>query len=181
MTGKDIRKWMLTSVEMENRNMDKIIKSNRYQKIMNNERWFLRLITQDDLELLRNWKNAHRNRFFYKDLISKDEQKKWFEKYQQREDDYMFILEEVNGNCVGCLGYRIVNGKIDLYNIIRGRDSQEDATMRDAMLLLVEYLKNIEKKEITCLVLKDNPAFGWYKKCGFMLKEEQEDAFLITI
>jgi hypothetical protein len=87
------------------------------------------------------------------------------------------ISSQVDGtHTIGCLGFRVENETaIDLYNIIRGESSIGDATMKDAMLLLLNYIhKQYPDKKIKCDVIKTNPAVTWYKKCGFDIWAEKE-------
>lgn len=142
----------------------------------------LRSISDADQENLRTWKNRHRTSFFYQEIITPEQQKEWFQKYLGRQQDYMFIVEEVMGKSaveerrpIGCLAFRQEDDDtIDLYNIIRGQESIH-VTMKDAMHLMLNYIKaNFANKRIKCDVLKDNPAVWWYRKCGFAIWEEKE-------
>ena len=73
-------------------------------------------------------------------------------------------------------GIRIIDeNTIDLYNIIRGDSGTGNVLMRDAMHVMLAYIKErFTDKEIKCDVLKDNPAVLWYQKCGFAILEEKE-------
>ena len=149
---------------------------------MDNPEITLRSISDADQDNLRTWKNKHRTSFFYQETISSEQQKEWFQKYLGRQDDYMFIVEEVMGKNakkqrrpIGCMAFRQEDDDtIDLYNIIRGQESVH-VTMKDAIHLMLNYIKaNFPNKRIKCDVLKDNPAVLWYKKCGFAIWEEKE-------
>ena len=77
----------------------------------------LRSIAEIDCENLRVWKNENRQAFFYKQEISYQDQRRWYKDYLTRPDDYMFVV--VPGSDVGCMGFRFLEGKIDVYNVIR--------------------------------------------------------------
>lgn len=143
----------------------------------------LREITIADMENLRRWKNDNRKSFFYQEEISSEQQKKWFEAYCARPDDYMFIVEENVGtgtesylHAIGCMGFRVEDERtIDLYNIIRGEGSRTRATMQNAMQMMLRYIANtFPALQIKCDVLKNNPAVEWYQKCGLAIWEERE-------
>lgn len=143
----------------------------------------LREITIADMENLRRWKNDNRRSFFYQEEISSEQQKKWFEAYCTRPDDYMFIVEENVGtgseshlHAIGCMGFRMEDERtIDLYNIIRGERSMTHATMQNAMQMMLRYIANtFPALQIQCDVLKNNPAVEWYQKCGLAIWEERE-------
>lgn len=128
-----------------------------------------------DQERLRNWKNNHRRSFFYQEVIQPEQQIKWFQGYQSRGDDYMFMVEEED--CpIGCMAFRAEDeNTVDLYNIIRGETSSGKVFMKDAMHLMLAYIKEkFPGRTIKCDVLKDNPAVFWYQKCGFAILEERE-------
>ncbi|MCI9142175.1 MAG: GNAT family N-acetyltransferase [Lachnospiraceae bacterium] len=128
-----------------------------------------------DQEKLRIWKNNHRSSFFYQENIQPDQQLKWFQGYLNRADDYMFMVEE-DGYRIGCMAFRAEDEDIiDLYNIIRGEAGEGKVTMRDAMCVMLAYIKTaFPERRIKCDVLKDNPAVKWYQKCGFSILEEKE-------
>lgn len=158
---------------------------NRKIQILSDENRSIRLRVSaiGDQENLRIWKNSHRTSFFYQEIIQPDQQLKWFEKYQNRPDDYMFMVEELcqeEGEdgfySIGCMAFRIEDeNTIDLYNIIRGEKSKGKASMKDAMHMMLTYIwKMFPDKRIKCDVLKENPAVNWYQKCGFAIWEEKE-------
>lgn len=158
---------------------------NRKIQIWSEENKRIRLRTSEieDQENLRTWKNGHRTSFFYQEIIQPEQQLKWFEGYQSRPDDYMFMVEEMlqeNGkttcNPIGCMAFRIEDDDtIDLYNIIRGTESMGKVSMKDAMYMMLTYIhQQFPDKKIKCDVLKDNPAVLWYQKCGFAIWEEKE-------
>lgn len=137
----------------------------------------LRLVSasDDDRENLRIWKNSHRTSFFYQEIIQPEQQLKWFERYQSRADDYMFMVEE-DGHPIGCMAFRVEDEEaVDLYNIIRGEDGGRKISMRNAMHVMLTYIRGkFPDRQIKCDVLKDNPAVKWYQKCGFAILEEKE-------
>lgn len=138
----------------------------------------LRNAEQKDIELLRIWKNRNKRSFFYQQEITAEQQGNWFLVYQKRENDYIFIVEErvdEEYNPIGCLGFRVQEDAIDLYNIIRGRESKSGVSMHLAMDIMLNYIiQKYAQLPIKCDVLKDNPAVGWYQKCGFDILREIE-------
>lgn len=145
----------------------------------------LRSITDDDVEELRIWKNKNKDSFFYKKEISPCEQSVWFQNYLQRDEDWILVAETMGMNGewkkFGCLGYRVMEEMIDLYNIIRGNQTTQKSSMRDMMLLLTSFLNYRYSMKIKCDVLVDNPAVEWYNKCGFFIYEKQEDYYVMML
>lgn len=141
----------------------------------------LRTVAASDCENLRNWKNAHRHAFFYQKLISPGEQMGWFRAYRERPDDHMFIVEAPSD--VGCMGFRLLEEKIDVYNVIRGvAGSSRKGEMRDALRLMCAYaLSRYGGREIGCKVLTDNPAVAWYERCGFVRRARQETYYEMVL
>lgn len=155
-----------------------IIKNEQYDDLR------LRSITLSDLENLRQWKNTHRKSFFYQEIITEDQQKQWFEGFKTRDHDYMLVADNYTKGeyiPVGCMGFRIENDKVDVYNIMRGASSASDAsfTMKDAFTLMNAYILSLGYDKITCMVLKTNPALQWYYKCGFEILEEKDNYMLL--
>ena len=132
----------------------------------------LRTITASDCETLRVWKNANREAFFHKEIITPKEQKAWFSGYLIRPDDLMFIVD--TGVDVGCMGIRLDSGAVDVYNVIRGDKSGRRGLMREAMLLMCAFARSHYEGRIGCRVLSQNPAVAWYEQCGFAMLRERE-------
>ncbi len=129
----------------------------------------LRSITIDDLEYLRNWKNQNRRAFFFQKIISAEDQLRWYKAYLKRLDDYMFVV--YNPSAIGCMGFRLSGGIVDVYNVIRGVPNLgRKGIMRDAMLLMCSYATYKYQCKIECKVIADNPAVVWYEKTGFIKK-----------
>jgi RimJ/RimL family protein N-acetyltransferase len=72
----------------------------------------LRLLRQEDLPLTLHWRNLDHIRrwFFHSDLITPNQHARWFEQYCERDDDFLFVIEDVQA------GYKPV-GQVALYHI----------------------------------------------------------------
>jgi RimJ/RimL family protein N-acetyltransferase len=57
----------------------------------------LRLLQEADLPLTLGWRNDDENRrwFFSSDPIAPDQHRRWFERYRDRDDDFVFVIEEL--------------------------------------------------------------------------------------
>lgn len=136
----------------------------------------IRLINEDDLPQLRQWKNAHKEAFFYKDEISEEQQIEWFREYQTRPDDHMFMVLSGDGCPIGCIGVRLVEGSWDVYNVILGvPEKRENGLMSLSLKDIVRFATNRSKSRVTTKVLKDNPAIDWYIWNGFEFEFEHID------
>lgn len=134
----------------------------------------LRSIEAADLSNLRIWKNENRKSFFYQEIITPEQQNIWFQNYCKRLHDYIFVIEGNTQGPIGCMGFRLKDDKVDLYNIIRGVKKSGNIFVHNAMYTMLAYIINTYDEPIKCDVLKDNPAVEWYKKCGFAIWEEKE-------
>jgi len=127
----------------------------------------LRLINENDIENLRVWKNSHKDSFFCKDDITQEQQQKWYKEYAQRNqegNDFMYIVM-YEGEDVGCIGYRLIDDYIDIYNVILGKKEYEGKKIiSTASKTLWESLKAYNK-DITVMVLTSNTkTINWYLK-----------------
>ena len=138
--------------------------------------FYLQEISIDDIENLRLWKNKHKNSFFHKKDITREEQEYWFNSvYSNNNDDIMFVVV-LDGKKIGCMGYRFRDNNIDVYNIMRGVDStSESFKMSHAFQLMLKYLRSKYNEVISCVVLNQNPAFNWYLKNGFVKVSDSGD------
>jgi RimJ/RimL family protein N-acetyltransferase len=143
----------------------------------------LRLLEERDLPLTLFWRNqAHIRKWFLNSLIITPEQHSaWFRLYQERDDDFTFVIEET------CVCNRPV-GQIAIYDIdwTRGRgqfgrlmigDSEavQCGIAREAAALLVDAcFRRWGLRELYLDVYHDNaPACAIYSRCGFSVIEQR--------
>jgi hypothetical protein len=145
----------------------------------------LRLATRDDREALRIWKNEHKQSYFHRADISPEQQAAWFEGYLARPDDHVYMIDEELGSSwksVGVVAARFLSDEntVDLYNIMRGfRTSADRTNMGAALRTLCCAVARAYSQPITCKVLSDNPALGWYARLGFIQVEDRGDHKLL--
>jgi dTDP-4-amino-4,6-dideoxygalactose transaminase/ribosomal protein S18 acetylase RimI-like enzyme len=144
----------------------------------------LRLAGAGDSELLRTWKNRHKASFFHQQDITPEQQAKWFEGYLQRPDDFQYVVEEEaefqSWAPIGIVAGRLLDGTVDLYNIMRGRESTLGlGKIGEALTLMCQAIQDRYREPITCKVLADNPARGWYEQLGFAVAETHEGYHLL--
>ena len=124
-------------------------------------------IQESDCENLRRWKNAHRAAFFYQGIITPDQQLDWFRKYHDRADDFMFIVF-AQDHAIGCMGFRMIDGRADIYNVILGEaEYGGKGWMSQAIQLLCSFIYTEFSHLIVAQVITHNPALTWYRKNGF--------------
>lgn len=127
----------------------------------------LRTIFSSDCERMRIWKNEHRLSFFFQELISPQMQAAWYVDYLNRADDYLFVVQHDNFT-IGCMGFRLIDKKVDIYNVILGDpDYGGKGYMGKALQLMCSYIMSSYTHSIGLKVLKSNPALNWYLKNGF--------------
>ena len=137
----------------------------------------LRAINEHDLEYLRQWKNEQREFFFHKDIITPEQQRAWFAKFQVRNHDYMFIVD-LNCKAIGCMGIRMLDEAWDIYNVILGSlEYGNKGYMGKAFQTMLTFAQSVKKCPITLQVLKSNPAVVWYTKNGFVAIAEHADHY----
>jgi RimJ/RimL family protein N-acetyltransferase len=127
----------------------------------------LRAIIAADLENLREWKNAHRFAFFYQAMITPEQQGKWFQDYLERATDYMFVVQR-GSEPIGSMGFRLLDQRADIYNVIRGRRERGGkGLMSQALRLLCSFIAADFTRDIGAQVLLSNPARAWYRRNAF--------------
>jgi diamine N-acetyltransferase len=142
------------------------------------DRIFLRPLTFEDLPMTLAWRNQDSMRIWFinSDTITPEQHREWFNAYQTKNNDFVFIIEERQI-------YNRSIGQISLYNIDWERKKAEfgrlmiaDLEMRgkglakEATELLVQFAGNkLEIKEIYLDVFENNlPAIAVYQSCGFI-------------
>jgi len=91
------------------------------------ERLILRSLVEKDVEMIRQWRNAHRDSFFDAGEISKEQQGMWYQQYQEAGGrDQMFII---------CLKEGTPIGQVAIYNV----NIENRTATFGRFLLLEEY------------------------------------------
>jgi len=148
----------------------------------------LRAINKADIENLRVWKNRFKSTCFLNEDISPEQQENWYSSFGDRQDDFMFvveqkIMEEWEG--IGCMGFRKLQneGCMDAYNMIRGTKIKPASfTMGDAFSLMLTYANTIEENlPIQSKCLQSNPALLWYQRNNFTIVRTSNNFYLMEL
>jgi RimJ/RimL family protein N-acetyltransferase len=150
----------------------------------------LRLLEERDLAMTRAWRNQDEIRkwFLTSGVISEGQHAAWFAQYRDRDDDFVFIIEET-----ATLKKPI--GQVSVYAIEwdRGRakfgrlligdaDARGRGLAKRAVATLVAHAEHVfGLDELRLEVLAGNePAIAIYESCGFSL-QERHDGQLIMV
>lgn len=135
-------------------------------------------ISREDINFLRIWKNRHRNSFIFKAFITPTMQSAWFESYRKREHDFMMVIEK-DGKKIGCLGFRRLADRVDVYNVILGEKhySKKGHMAKALLLICAEARRRYASLPIMVSVLKSNRYVKWYARRGFVVGKEYDDYY----
>jgi RimJ/RimL family protein N-acetyltransferase len=138
----------------------------------------LRLLERSDLPMTLRWRNQDHIRkwFIHSEVISPQGHQEWFEKYLKRDDDYLFIVEEIH----------IFNkpiGQVSIYEIkwnerkakfgrllIDEPETQGKGLAKMAASILLNYGSNtlgINRYELEALSSNES-ALALYRSLGFI-------------
>jgi len=137
----------------------------------------LRLLEEADLPMTLAWRNQDHIRkwFVHSDVINPDQHRRWYEGYRERDDDFVFVIEEVETL------HRPI-GQASVYRIDRSAKRAEFGRLmigdpmaagrglarKATALLLAESTKEWGLERISLVVRPCNQAaIGLYQKCGF--------------
>jgi RimJ/RimL family protein N-acetyltransferase len=151
----------------------------------------LRLLEEADLPLTLAWRNQDHIRkwFLHSELISPEQHQAWFDQYRQRDDDFVFVIEEPRE------GLRRALGQVAIYNVdwatrraefgrlmIGEESAQGRGLAKEATQLLVgEALTGWGLTEVFLEVKEDNNrAIALYRSCGFSI-QSQADGILTCV
>jgi diamine N-acetyltransferase len=141
------------------------------------DRVLLRLLKEEDLPRTLEWRNQDHIRrwFFHSDVIRPEQHEGWFRRYLERDDDFVFIIEETRD-------LQRPVGQVSIYNVDWPRRRAEYGRLilgeaaargrglaRDATRALVDWaLGSLGLEEIYLEVFTHNiPAIAIYQRCGF--------------
>lgn len=143
----------------------------------------LRLLEEADLPWTLAWRNQEHIRrwFVHSDLITPEQHHRWFEGYRDRDDDFVFVIEETQDlkRPVGQVSlYRIDwSGRRAEYGrlMIGEADAAGRGLAHEATAVLVRYATaTLRMREIELEVFAHNAAaIAIYAACGFRVQERR--------
>lgn len=149
----------------------------RHIALIESGRVRLRLLEEADLPMTLAWRNQDHIRrwFFTSHLIAPDEHRAWFAKYQDRDDDFVFVIEETETlmRPVGQLalsGIDWTQGCAEFGRLMIGDPAAKGMGLATAAttLLVEEALTAWGLQHVYLEVLQTNmPALAIYRSCGF--------------
>jgi RimJ/RimL family protein N-acetyltransferase len=137
----------------------------------------LRLLQENDLPLTLAWRNHDHIRkwFLTSDIIDPERHRAWFDQYQERDDDFVFIIEDrrAGGRAVGQVALYHIDwaaGRAEFGRLLIGEaDAAGRGLAKAATRLLVSAaFDRLALREVYLEVLADNRAArAIYERCGF--------------
>jgi UDP-4-amino-4,6-dideoxy-N-acetyl-beta-L-altrosamine N-acetyltransferase len=150
----------------------------------------LRLLTKADLPQTLEWRNLDHIRiwFFHSDIISLENHLAWFEKYKEKDDDFVFIIIDTQTNhAVGQIALYHIDWKQKRAEygrlIIGAPEARGKGFAKIATRLLVAYaFENLGLEEIYLEVLEGNlAARKVYEQCGFTITHHEKNVIALAI
>ena len=92
-------------------------------------------LREEDVEMIRQWRNKNKDHFYDANEISIDKQKAWYEKYRETSTDRMYVIILKNGEKIGTMALFEINitdrtarlGRVLLLEEYRGQGYAEEA------------------------------------------------------
>jgi diamine N-acetyltransferase len=146
----------------------------------------IRLLMEDDLMMTLAWRNQNHIRkwFIHSDVITPDQHYEWFHEYSERDNDFVFIIEEIKD-------LQKPIGQVSIYNIDWDEKSAEfgrlligedDAIGRGLACAASKIILEIGQRHLGIakyhlLVKKNNyAAIKLYKNLGFETLADNYDS-----
>ena len=147
----------------------------RHDYVIKSEGILLRPINEEDLITVVNWRNKDsiRKWFINNDQITIERQIKWFEKYIETPNDYIFVIEESNvlKQAVGIASlYNVDKEQAEFGRLFIGQEEARGKNIgKKVVKLLCEFaFDELEIKKIYLDVLNNNEvAINIYQKMWF--------------
>lgn len=146
----------------------------------------LRRIEESDIELIRTWRNSEavRNNMLYREYITPEMQKKWFDSVNNYKNSYYII--EYNDEKIGLINEKNIDFElmsVESGIFLFGEKHLGSLIPVLASFILIEvgyYLMNGNMSFVQ--VKKDNPkAMEYNEKIGYFIYEEKEDHYIMAI
>ena len=141
----------------------------------------VRRVVPEDQETLRTWRNAHSQRFFYREKITPAQQRQWFTHYLTRDEDHLFMVL-VKALPTGCIGIRLLDDHWDLYNVIRGvHRLHSRGCMGTALHHVIEFALQRKAIPVQLKVLANNLRTTGIKIINFPLSKLRKTTLSCSI
>ena len=137
----------------------------------------LRLLDEADLPMTLAWRNQDHIRewFFHADVITPEQHAAWFSGYRDRDDDFVFVIEETESlkrpvGQVALCRVDTTDGRAEFGRLLIGEaEASGRGLAREATACLVaEGFSRWGLREIYLEVKDDNtPAIAVYESCAF--------------
>ena len=138
----------------------------------------IRQLERQDIELLRTWRNDSREYFFNKEIISRDAQVGWYERYINKSNDYMFTAVDRKTNKIcGFAGvYDFKDKQCEFGRIVTGENAGRGIGTEMTMAICELVFDNYGVGRIVSEVLVSNIASNrMFIKAGFSLIKEKDN------
>jgi ribosomal protein S18 acetylase RimI-like enzyme len=139
----------------------------------------IRPVLPEDVQTLRVWKNDNRHAFHHKEIITPEQQDRWFAAFAGDPRQQLFVCE-IDRELVACVGFRVKTAsRVELFNLICGSPAYRGTGLVTHFLEgMRDALARKGYTEIELEVLKSNQeAAAWYARRGFRPQGEG-DTFL---
>jgi diamine N-acetyltransferase len=134
----------------------------------------LRLIEENDLKTILDWRNRDDARIWFKssESISYASHRAWFDRYLQKDDDYFFLVEKDKRPVAQCSIYNIDRGKgfAEIGRFLVAPDQTGNGYVTRCCAELVRFgINDLNMSYLFLEVLEQNAkAMRIYTRCGFI-------------
>jgi len=133
----------------------------------------LKPVDRGDIETLRVWRNKHGQNFFTSDTITKQQQRAWYQHYQDNYGrDFMYLIKLKDGTPIGTIALynvEMADRTADIGRILLLEQFRSQGYMEEALEMLVkEAFEKIRVWKLRLSCYLDNAgAISAYHKVGF--------------
>ncbi|EKO3435210.1 GNAT family N-acetyltransferase [Vibrio fluvialis] len=131
----------------------------------------LRMLEEKDLPLTLSWRNDPKTRIWFKnsDEIKPESHKTWFDLYNKKQDDYVFIAESSDGPIGQLAVYQIANGSAEIGRFIASPEMKGKGVMKTCIEIFIEFIFDVFKLDEVVLEVYENNerAVKLYMQIGF--------------
>lgn len=136
----------------------------------------LKKISVEDIELVRLWRNLDRirNTMVYKDIITPEQQLRWFNNLSQDSDFYFLII--FNDDPIGLVNLKNVNKSSAEAGVFIGEESFDGMGYAFVAVFLINYFafNILHLEKLVATILDENKsAIRFNKSLGYILEKSE--------
>ena len=139
-------------------------------ELLKSDKIILRPLAEDDLEMIRHWRNKYSSNFYDESYITKEKQREFYGRFQES-SDFFFIITLKDGNPIGTIALydiRLDDRSATLGRFLLLEEYRNQGFATEAVTLVTDLANRIRLWKVKVDCKESNmDAIRVYERCGY--------------